>query len=213
VYSWETDIANLGCSRGDCVDVAHDVPEWGAGTGRIVSLTAGGPNGTAATLVLDQRIVTDASKSYSVQIRRSDLSSVVVAATPHAPESDTFYLGSMPSGVAPGDVAVVGETTRVTTRLLITGIKPASDLAATITAVRYDARVAPYWANPPASITSEVSGTAYREPPDPPTIVVIVSDQYHDTPNDVGTTTPEVTMRVERSSGYIGYRWQDMEVY
>lgn len=211
-YSWETDIANLGCTRGDCVDVAHDVPEWGAGSGRVVSLTAGALNGDAATLVLDERIVTDPAKSYSVQIRKDDLSSVVVAAVPHAPETATFYLASLPTGVNAGDVTVVGETEQVTMKLLLTGVKPAGDLAATLTAVRYDARVAPYWADPPETIISEVSGTAYRDPPNPPNITVILSDQRNDTPDDAGITSPEVTLRVQQSSGYATFKWMGLEV-
>ena len=204
-YSWETDIANLGCTRGDCVHVAHDVTEWGDGWGRVVSLSAGAINGDAATLVLDERIVTDPAKTYSVRIRKDDLSSEVIAAVPHSPETETFYLASLPTGVNPGDVAVVGETPRETVKLLLTGIQPSADLGATLTAVAYDDRVAPFWADPPESIVSEVSGTSYRDPPDPPNITVILSDQKNDTPNDAGTTSPEVTLRLERKSGFARY--------
>ena len=211
-YSWETDIANMGCTRGDCVHVAHDVTEWGAGWGRVVSLTAGAINGDAATLVLDERIVTEPGKAYSVRIRKDDMTSVVVAAVPHSPETETFYLASLPAGVNPGDVAVLGETASETVKLLITGIRPAPDLAATITAVEYDDRVAPYWADPPETIISEVSGTAYRHPPNPPNITVIVSDQRTDARDDAGVTTPEATIRVEQSSGYLAFRWMGLEI-
>lgn len=211
-YRWETDIANMGCVRGDCVHVAHDVTEWGTGWGRVVSLTVGALNGDAATLVLDERIVTDPAKSYSVRLRRDDMSSVVVAAVPHAPETATFYLASLPSGVQPGDVAVLGETGSETVKLLVTGIQPAADLAATITAVEYDDRVAPYWADPPETIISEVSGTAYRDPPNPPNITVIVSDQRTAARDDAGVTTPEATIRVEQSSGYLAFRWMGLEI-
>lgn len=211
-YSWETDIANLGCTRGDCVHVAHDVTEWGEGCGRVVSLSAGALNGDAATLVLDERIVTDPAKAYSVRLRKDDLSSEVIAAVPHSPETETFYLASLPTGVNPGDVAVVGETGRETEKLLLTGIKPSADLGATLTAVAYDDRVAPYWANPPETIVSEVSGTSYRDPPNPPNITVIVSDQLNDERDDAGITTPEVTMRVQPTSGYTTFRWMGLEV-
>lgn len=183
VYSFETDIANIACTRGDLIHVAHDVTEWGTGWGRIKSLTG-------TTMVLDER-VTLAATSYSARIRKADGSSVVAALTgTSAGETDTFTLASVPSGVAVGDVVVVGETTRETTPLIVTGIYPQADLGARITAVEYDARVSPYWANPPASIVSEISGTAYLEPPPEPQIIVVISDQRNDEPDDGGTTRP-----------------------
>src|SRR5690606_6628107 len=86
-YERETDIANFACTRGDCVHVAHDVTEWGAGWGRVVSLEAGGEGGAAATLVLDEIVTTVAGTSYSVRIRLDDGSSVTAGATPHSVEA------------------------------------------------------------------------------------------------------------------------------
>jgi hypothetical protein len=201
-YRWETDIANIGCCRGDVVHVAHDVTEWGTGWSRVVSLSAGALNGDAATLVLDERIVTDPALSYSVRLCRDDLTSEVVAAVPHSPETETFYLASLPTGINPGDVAVLGQTDSETVKLLVTGVQPAADLAAAMTAVQYDARVAPYWADPPEIIVSEVSGTAYRDPPNAPVITVVVSDEVNDTRDDAGVADPQVHVRIDKPSGY-----------
>jgi hypothetical protein len=202
-YRWDTDVANLACTRGDLVHVAHDVMEWGAGWGRVVGLVPGGEGGAAATLTLDAYITTEAGKSYSVQLRRQDASAAVVACTPHSLETNTFYLASLPTGVAAGDMAIVGETTRVATPLLITGIQPQADLAARLMAVAYDARVAPYWAGPPAAIASEITGTNASEAPDPPTITVTVSDPINDTPDDNGNTAPEVFIQTTTVGGYV----------
>src|SRR5690606_5964464 len=166
VYEWETDIANFACTRGDCVHVAHDVTEWGAGWGRVVSLEAGGEG--AATLVLDEIVTTVAGTSYSVRIRLDDGSSVTAGATPHSPETTTFYLDSLPAGVNVGDVVVVGETSNETAKLLLTGIKPGADFSATVSAVAYSPEVAAYWDNPPVTIPSAVTGITYRDPPAPP---------------------------------------------
>lgn len=202
-YAWETDIANLACTRGDCVHVAHDVTEWGTGWGRVVSLTAGGEGGAAATLVLDERVATDTSKSYSVRIRTQEGDSVTATATPHSPETETFYLGTLPAGVNVGDVVVLGETNQETAKLLVTGIMPGPDLSARMMAVAYDERVAPFWLNPPDIIVSEVTGTSYRDPPHPPNITIIVTDTKNDDTDDVGTHDPTVHIYVERPGGFI----------
>lgn len=202
-YTWDTDIANLACTRGDLVHVAHDVTEWGDGWGRVVSLVAGGYGGAAATLTLDERVTTEPGESYSVRIRKADGSSVVVAAVPHSVETDTFYLASLPAGVEYGDVAVIGQTGIETAKLLITGIEPGADLSARIRAVAYDDRVAPYWADPPEVIVSEVTGTAYRDPPNAPLVTVVVTEGENQSRDDAGISTPEVHLRIEKPSRYM----------
>jgi hypothetical protein len=197
VYSWETDIANLACVRGDLVHVAHDVIEWGDGWGQITSIAD-------ATLTFDETLTLSAATNYSARIRRQDGTSEVLRLVNVADgDTNSITLETAPQGANVGDIVVVGETTRETKALLITGIQPSADLGARITAVEYDARVEPYWSNPPVEIFSEVTGTAYRDPPPPPNITVIVSDPINDTPNDSGSTTPEVHIGVGYRSGYL----------
>lgn len=194
-YNWETDIANLGCVRGDVVHVAHDVTEWGAGWGRIKSISG-------TSMQLDEVIELPSGSSYSARIRKQDGSSVVVGVTPAGTETASFTLVAAQSGVHPGDVVVIGETGQETRKLLVTGVMPGADLSARLSAVEYDSRVAPYWANPPAVIVSEITGTAYTDPPEPPNIFVIISSQRNDQPDDGGSTRPEVHIGVRPPSGY-----------
>lgn len=203
VYEWETDIANFACTRGDCVHVAHDVTEWGAGWGRVQSLVAGGEGGAAATLTLDETVTTVTSTSYSVRIRLNDGSSVTAGATPHSVETTTFYLDSLPAGVNTGDVCVIGETSNETAKLLLTGVKPGADFSATLSAVAYSPEVAAFWANPPATIASAITGATYRDPPAPPDLTVIVSSLVNETPDDGGIHQPEVHVRIPRRGGYL----------
>lgn len=203
VYEWDTDIANFACTRGDCVHVPNDVVEWGAGWGRVLALEAGGEGGAAATLTLDERITTEAGHSYSVRIRRNDGTMVVVAATPHSVETTTFYLEELPTGVNAGDVADVGETLHETAKLLVTGIKPGADFSATLSGVAYSDQVAAFWADPPETIASAITGATYRDPPAPPNITVILSDLLNEEPDDAGISKPEVHVRIPRRSGYL----------
>lgn len=208
VYSWGSDVAGLGVVRGDVVDVGRNVPRWSAGAGRVASLVAGGEGGAAATLTLDRTVETTAGKAYSVQLRTvnpitGSIERVVVAATPHSVDTDTFYLGEMPEGVSQGDGVLVGETATIVKKLLVTGVGYPGDLNTSFTAVAYDERVAPYWANPPASLISEVTGTRYTEAPDPPTSVVIVSDPNNGSTDDSGVTRPEVHFSVGGGNSYL----------
>jgi hypothetical protein len=198
-YTFNSDIAGLGVMRGDVVDVTHDVPQWGAGSGRVVSLVAGGEGGAAATLTLDRVVETESGKSYAAQLRvvnpiSGAVEAIVVGATPHSVETDTFYLDELPEGAAPGDGVLVGEAGLVTQKLLITGVAYPGDLNTSFSAVAYDDRVAPYWADPPASLISEVTGSRYTEAPDPPTGTVIISDPRNGTPDDSGVVAPEVVI-------------------
>lgn len=195
-YTWETDIANLGCTRGDLVHVAHDVTEWGAGWGRLRTLDG-------ALMELDEYVELQPGLRYSARIRRADGTSFVVPVEASVPGGTRFFtaLGDLP-GVAPGDVVVIGETTRETAALLVTGIQAQADLGARLTAVEYDARVLPYWTSPPETIISEVTGTAYKDPPPEPIITVVLSAQGNDGTNDGGVTTPGVHLITRPGSGF-----------
>ncbi|WP_396616806.1 host specificity factor TipJ family phage tail protein [Lysobacter soli] len=196
IYSWDTDVANLGCVRGDLVHVAHDVTEWGTGWGRVKSLVGN-------VLTLDESVELVGGVGYSARIRLQNGSSVVVGVTTAGGNpTREFSLASVPGGINVGDIVVIGETAKETKPLLITGVIPSADLGAKLTAVEYDSRVAPYWTNPPATIVSEVTGTAFLDPPPPPNIVVVLSNNLNDVPNDGGSTAPEVHVAVQPRSGY-----------
>lgn len=193
-YTWETDVANLACSRGDVVLLSHDVTEWGDGWGRVVSLVG-------TTLKIDQLVDTATGTAYSVRIRRDDGSTVLVACTPAATTTDTFTLASAPTGVNPGDVVTVGETGTETRKLYITGVTPGNDLSARITAVDYSDAVYPFWQDPPASIVSEISGNALSDPPAAPNIVIVISDQVNDPVGDTGVSDPTVHINIGTTAG------------
>lgn len=119
-----------------------------------------------------------------------------VVGSPHGESS--FTLAAPLTGVQQGDVAVLGETNQETKVLLVTGIYPAEDLSARITAVEYDSRVLPFWSNPPTTITSEVTGNPLNDPPPPPNITVVISDAAHDEPDDGGITRPGVRIGIQQ---------------
>lgn len=204
VYHWRADISALGVTRGDVVDVQSPVTEWGVGAGFVVSVAAGGPTG-AATVVLTDEVETDPAKTYRAQVRRVSGGAIVATetydVTPHAPISATFYFATMPT-LAAGDVVVIGETAQGSRRLLVTGCAGDKDLGFTLSGVPYDARVAPYWANPPASFTSEITGGVI-DPPDPPNVIGVISGPDNDDRNDEGITVPSVQIGIGGQTGFV----------
>jgi len=203
IYSFSTDHAGLSTVRGDVIDVAHDVMDNGSqGWGRVIALNAGGPEGAAATLVLDETIHCPAGQLYGVQIRTAFGDKLLAYATPHSERTDTFYLATMPSGVSDGDAAVIGLRGAEMVKLLVTGVRASQDLGASISCVSYDPRVAPFWANPPASIVSEISGRDYGLPA-PPNITGIVSSPANDQTDNAGIPVPTVNMGLGEYGGYM----------
>lgn len=199
IYSWDSDLAGLGTVRGDCVEVPNDVLEWGEGWGRVLQLSAGGISGAAATLVLDTEIETEAGHTYRAHIRRGDGTVVTADLAAAGGETSVFALASMPEGVQPGDVATLVRVSRELTRLLVTGVTYSPNLDCSFTAVAYDPRVAPYWADPPESIVSEISGRQFGIP-DPPIIDGVVSSPENDDADDAGIVGPVIRIGLRRPS-------------
>lgn len=190
VYSWKSDLAGLGVVRGDCVLVPNDVLEWGDGWGRVISLEAGGIS--AATITLDNYITTEPDKTYRMHIRRNSDGSVVTANLAAAGgETNVFALTSLPSGVEPGDAATIVAVTQELTPVLVTGVRYDGLDSTNFTAVAYDPRVAPYWADPPDSIVSVITGRDYGTP-DPPIVDGVISHPRNDIVNDAGINEPTV---------------------
>lgn len=201
-YTWSTDISGVSTTRGDVVDVAHDVAEWGAGWGRVISISATAPSGYAGTLKIDTDVPTDASKLYAIQLRNSIGAPAAVNCTPHSTMSDTFYLDTLPSGFSYGDAAIIGIRGQVTKRILVTGVRYSQDYSASFTGVDYDERVTAYWQNPPDSIVSEVSGRDYGVP-EPPIITSAISSVPNDQSNDAGIAAPTIRIGIQRPSRFL----------
>jgi hypothetical protein len=71
LYTLNTDIEYLVCNRGDRVKVAHDIPMWGVGSGRIKNKLSN------VILELDEPQEYSSTKNYVIRVRGSDGSSTV----------------------------------------------------------------------------------------------------------------------------------------
>lgn len=137
-YTFNTDFEYLVCNRGDWVKVAHDVPMWGTGTGRIVDISNGG-----LTLKLSESIKLTAGTSYVIRIRTNASSNNSklknLAAITTTGYYDTINLSSSVSadGVLVDNLFMLGEINKETQDLIVISIEPTGNTSARLTLVDY----------------------------------------------------------------------------
>lgn len=205
VYNFSTDIAGLGINRGDMIGLAHDVAGWCIAAGRVASLTAGGPSVFAATLQLEfeAETETEPGTSYRARLRTDDGASTAIDATPHSPRTNTFYLPTLPAGYGQGDSCVIAVAEQESPGVIITRKRVSgTTLETEFVAVNYDPRVPAYWADPPATIASEITGATYRKPT-VPVIQSIVSAPDNDSADNAGIKRTTVRINLVQL-GYNG---------
>lgn len=136
IYTFNTDIEHIVCTRGDLIRVTHDVLLVGLGSARIKSVVDNGTNVTSITV--DDAFFMEVGKGYSVRIRKADGTSLVKNVTTVAGETKNlsfttpFALAGAP-GV--GDLVMFGETGQESIECLVKSIEPQSDLTARVTCV------------------------------------------------------------------------------
>lgn len=200
-YTWNTDIENLVCTRGDLVLFAHDVIEVGCAWGRVTDMlgnVAGDGSVTATSITLDEQMRPEVGKSYSMRVRRNDgtvaISSVTFAQ--YDSPSQTATLSSPIAGVNYGDLVTFGETGSDVLSLVVTRVDPAADFAAKITAVDAAPAVLNADSGTPPPWTSGITGQAQVEAPDPPSTVDVSSSQMLSPSDDGGITQPVMMVAV-----------------
>lgn len=179
-YTLTADMEHLVCQRGQLVTAANDVVEWGAGSGRIKSMA-----GDRKSITLDGAVTLQTSVLYAVQIRSDDgVEAVANTSTTGNGGVATFaFAAALPAGVQVGDLAVVGERTLVTKRLIVQRIEPLQDLSARLTCVDEAPDVPAAGTGTPPSFVSAITGTPWCSAPPPPDVTIRISDSG---PDDAG---------------------------
>lgn len=124
-FNLTMDVENLACNRGDRVEVQHDVPMVG-GVSAYVKEVAG-------NVVTITELLSTAPSSYTVRLNTGVIRTGTVF---EAVADDTFEFDTA-TGINPGDLIVLGETSRVTSPYLVLGINPSQDLTAELMLCRY----------------------------------------------------------------------------
>lgn len=138
IYSLEVDVEHLVCTRGDLVNVTHDVPLWGVGSARVLNLVTAGADTTG--VILDAPLPMELGVSYSFRFRLADGDSLVVPVDTVAGETDTFTFTTpvaTADGPAVDDLAQFGVYGSESAQLIVRSVEPMNDLRARLTFVDY----------------------------------------------------------------------------
>lgn len=136
VYTLHCDIEHLVCTRGDLVRVAHDVPMWGLGSGRITGVTMSGSS--CVGLTVDTPLPMVANTVYGASIRlgaqKGASRAVTVAAKPADGEYRDISITPISTNIPQvGDLLQFGGSKDC----IVTAIKPDAQGNATITLCDY----------------------------------------------------------------------------
>ena len=135
-FEFYADFEHIVVTRGDRIQLVHDVPQAGIGAARVVAIdqTAGVIN----SITLDDDIDT-AAGNYRVTIRTATgLRETFTGAAPVYKASRVWTRQSGTAdglAIAPGDLVAIEETAQETLEAIVTGIWPDTDDSARITAV------------------------------------------------------------------------------
>jgi sulfur carrier protein ThiS len=135
VYVLNADLEYLVCNRGDRVKVAHDVPLWGLGSGRIKNKQSN------ITLELDESVPMKAGTTYTIRFRSKTGASVTRNVLPKVQDGyyNTIQLSDPVTDAEAdaGDLFLFGELSQESQDLIVLSIEPSSNNTARITLVDY----------------------------------------------------------------------------
>lgn len=158
-YSLNVDFEYLICSRGDKIKITHDLPLWGAGTGRVKSISSN-------DILLTESILFNTANSYQILVRLNPpltpakpalnqipsfkgsiqplvwdtaTSTWIVATSPGYYDKvriSTTITGNL-SDITADNLVMIGEVDKVTQDLIVLSIEPGQNLTAKLTLADY----------------------------------------------------------------------------
>ena len=133
IYELNVDAEHLVCNAGDLVLVTHDVPLWGLGYGRVVSVLVNG-SGDATGVTLDDVAPMESGPTYKIRFRLEDGASLIrqVNTVEGNNRSVTFTTPIPAASPHPkaGDLWMFGPDTLESRELLVKAMSHDTDLSA-----------------------------------------------------------------------------------
>lgn len=132
--SFKASIDAIVCEPGDIISVAHDVPAWGIGSGRVQS------GSTTTAVNLDLTVALDSGKTYALMVRHAADDTIEERTITTAPGSVSAVTVGTAFSSAPAeyDAYSIGELTIETKPFRITNIQIDGDNNADIQAIEYN---------------------------------------------------------------------------
>lgn len=168
-FTFDVDIEYIFCTRGDRVQINHDVPLLGLASGRIESVEETG--GNTVSLTSDELLTYENGKDYGIKVRKFDNTVVDINLTNQASAQNptvTSYAMEFETPQSGTDLYEVdelfmfGERDSETLDLIVMHIQSNADLSATLLCVEYnedvyDEGIIPAY-NPKISLSADSSG-------------------------------------------------------
>lgn len=176
-YEVTVDFSNLNYTRGDRVQLQHDVILAGLTTARIKAVTLdGGSNATAISF--DEPFVMAADTTYGARIRKSNGTQLVqqLVTTPGEVLGVTFSV-AIPAGSVPaiGDLVTFGTLGQESIDCIVKSVEPGPDFTASVVLQDY----APGIHTSDTDIPDYNAQVSWPDIPDPslPTVIQAISDE------------------------------------
>jgi hypothetical protein len=196
IHEISTDIENLVCTVGDLVRLAHDVPLFGLGWGRIKAVAVDG-SGQATGVTLDELFIIEAGKNYSLRIRTAETEFYPSVVNVPGETDSLDFTAPITGDDQPniGDLAMFGETGLETADMIVKDIIPGPDLSARLVLLDYapDIQLADTGPIPPFDTKITRPGVFPREPA-PPSISQVLSDESVVLTNTDGSQSSRILM-------------------
>lgn len=126
----------IACQAGDVINVAHDVPAWGIGSGRVQT------GSTTTKVKLDQAVTIENGKTYKIRVRFADDTQEEKYVSDGAGTYTEVNVSSaFTQAPANYDIYSLGEENKVVAPYRIISMKRAENSEVEITALEYDADV------------------------------------------------------------------------
>lgn len=132
IYSLNTDVENLVCTRGDLVRVSHDVALFGITAGKIKAVVTDA-SGNVIQIVSDEALPMEAGKTYGIRIRHNNGSSTTHDVVTVDGSQNVLTLATpIPAGSAPepDNMFSFGLSGQETAEMLVYSIEMQDDLSA-----------------------------------------------------------------------------------
>ena len=130
-FTVNQEVQHLRVTRGDVVDLSHDVILVGLGVGRIKSRTLN-IGGETTAVVVDDRVTMEAGKTYAAKLWRADGTAVLQTVVTVAGTSSALTFTTPVAGLADGDLLQFGESGAETIECKVLEIQYHPDLTATL---------------------------------------------------------------------------------
>jgi hypothetical protein len=141
VYSLNVDFEYLVCNRGDLVRVTHDVPYWGAGSGRINSCQVG-----SSTITLSEEIYIDNNIPYNIRVRTNTGASVVKIVS--SPTLSAYYKTltlttpiTAQDNINIDDLFMIGQVSQESQQLIVLSVETSNNVTAKLTLADYSPQI------------------------------------------------------------------------